>query len=119
LLRIVEESGSPEMPEIMVVGGGAKSQLWLDIIADILGIRLLVPRALEAAALGAAILTGVGVGVYKDVYQTAARLVEIEHTHEPNPTRKAFYQQIYRRFVALEKSVAPLYGHIKYFDIEV
>ena len=109
LLRILEDCGSPELHEITVVGGGAKSPLWLDIIADVLGARLLVPRVLEAGALGAVILAGVGVGAYTDACQAAARLVSIERRHEPDPTRYALYRRIYKRFVALEKSVAPLY----------
>ena len=105
----MEDCGSPELREITVVGGGAKSPLWLDIISDVLGTRLLVPRVLEAGALGAVILAGVGVGAYTDACQAAAGLVSIERRHEPDPTRYALYRRIYKRFVALEKSVAPLY----------
>jgi xylulokinase len=113
LLRIVEDCGSPELHEITVVGGGVKSPLWLDIIADVLGARLLIPRVLEAGALGAAILAGVGVGTYTDACQAAAGLVNIERRHGPDPTRHALYQRIYQRFVALEKSVSPLYDDIE------
>ena len=109
----MEDCGSPELREITVVGGGAKSPLWLDIISDVLGTRLLVPRVLEAGALGAVILAGVGVGAYTDACQAAAGLVSIERRHAPDPTRHALYQRIYKRFVALVKSVAPLYDDIE------
>jgi len=110
LLRIVEDCGGPELREIAVVGGGAKSPLWLDIIADVLGTRLMVPQVREAGALGAAILAGVGVGVYADACQAAAELTRIDTTHVPDPARHVTYRRIYQRFVALEASVAQLYA---------
>jgi len=110
LLRIVEDCGGPPLREMAVVGGGAKSPLWLDIIADVLGIRLVIPQVREAGALGAAILAGVGVGVYKDARLAATKLTRIERAHDPDSTRHALYRRNYKRFVALERGVSPLYS---------
>jgi autoinducer 2 (AI-2) kinase len=81
----------------------------LDIISSVLGTRLLIPRVLEAGALGAAILAGVGVGVYPDAFQAAASLVSISSSYEPDPNQHTLYRRIYKKFAALEKSVTPLY----------
>jgi xylulokinase len=115
LRRILESSGSGrmnEMSEMVAVGGGAKSALWLDILADVTDIELLVPRVLEAGALGAAVLAGVGVGVYSSVEEAAEALVRVVDRHEPDGTRKDFYGRIYSIFSELEGRVAPLYGMV-------
>jgi xylulokinase len=78
LRRILESCGLSSSSEIVAVGGGAKSALWLDIIADVTGLTLLVPRVVEAGALGAAILAGVGVGVYPDIREASRALVHIK-----------------------------------------
>jgi xylulokinase len=111
LRRILENSGAYGW-EMVAVGGGAKSALWLDILADVTGIALLVPRVLEAGALGAAIFAGVGVGVYPGVQEAAEALVQIVGQHEPNRARQDLYGRIYSIFLDLEERVAPLYGRL-------
>jgi len=97
---------------MVAVGGGAKSPLWLSIIADVTGTPLLVPRVLEAGALGAAIFAGVGVGVYRGVQEAAAALVQIMGRHEPDEAQHEFYGRIYPIFLELEDKVTPLYGRV-------
>lgn len=109
-LRRIAESLEPcGIGEAVVVGGGAKSPLWLQIIADVTGTALLRPRALEAGALGAAILAGVGVGVYPSIRKAAQDLVRIEGRTQPDEGRRAQYDGLYSLFLDLEESVAPLY----------
>ena len=110
LRAIVEGLGSPPLEEMVVVGGGAKSGLWRGIIADVTGVTLLVPRVLEAGALGAAILAGVGVGVYRSIQMAASELVQIVERRAPDPTVHALYDEAYRVFAELEERLAPLYG---------
>ena len=98
---------------MVAVGGGARSALWLQIIADVIGIPLLVPRVVEAGALGAAILAGVGVGVYPGVQEAAAELVQIAHRIEPDEARHERYGEVYARFLELEERVSPLYGGVQ------
>ena len=110
-LRRIADALSPSgLGEMVVVGGGAKGALWLRIIADVTGIRLDVPRVLEAGALGAAILAGVGVGVYPNVQEAAERLVLIVARVVPDAERRARYACLYDHFLALEDKVAPLYS---------
>lgn len=56
--------------QLLATGGGARSGLWLQILADVLNIELIAPKAEEGAAYGAAILAMVGVGAYPDVKST-------------------------------------------------
>jgi xylulokinase len=112
LRHIVEGLPDSGLKEIVVVGGGARSMLWLQIIADVFGVPLLVPRIPEAGALGAAILAGVGLGVYPNERETASSLVEIVQRIQPDVSRHESYDRFYALFAELESRVAPLYRSV-------
>jgi xylulokinase len=84
-----------------VTGGGAQSDAWLQIKADILGRPLARPRITEAGALGAAILAGVGVGVYASVQEAVDALIAIDRVFEPQPERHRQYGERFARYRAL------------------
>jgi len=109
LRRIAEALDLSGVEAIVAVGGGARSALWVRIIADVVGMPLLVPRVLEAGALGAAILAGVGVGVYGGIEEAAQRVVEIAARVEPDRSRQEAYERVYPLFLELERRVSPLY----------
>jgi xylulokinase len=109
LRRIAESLPNDGIDEVMAVGGGARGALWLQIVADVIGIPLLVPRVLEAGALGAAIVAGVGIGVYRSAQEAAGRLVEVARRVEPDGARHERYNRIYASFIEVEERVAPLY----------
>jgi xylulokinase len=111
LRQLIERGGEP-LEEMVVVGGGAKSPLWRQIFADVTGVRVRVPRILETGTLGAAILAGVGVGLYPSVAQAAERLVEITMEHTPNPCWRERYDRMYDVYRRLEDRVAPLYPQV-------
>ena len=100
-----------EPSEIRLVGGGAKSGLWRQIVADILGYPVLRPRAEEAGALGAAIQAMWCVttdrGEKVPLPELTARYVTMDVTHgaEPDPARKGVYADIYGRYLQLDKAM--------------
>jgi len=97
LERIAEFAGAfPK--EAVFAGGAAKGRLWPQIVADVLQIPLKIPVVKEATALGAALLAGVGVGIYPDAPQAAAELVRFERVVEPNPENREVYEEAYRRW---------------------
>ena len=81
--------------EIVFAGGASKSPLWCQIVADVLGLPVKVPVVKEATALGAAILAGYGVGIYKDISATARELVQWDKTYAPNMENHAVYKEMY------------------------
>lgn len=84
------------MPESIVFAGGAsKSPLWCQILADVLGLPIRVPVVKEATGLGAAILAGYGVGIYKDISKAANELAKLDKTYEPNMENHALYEKLY------------------------
>jgi len=78
--------------ELIATGGGAKSDAWLQIKADILGLPLVRPRVTEGSTLGAAMLAGLATGVFATPAEAVDRFVARQRVFEPNPTRHAAYQ---------------------------
>ena len=88
--ELIKASPAGLINEVRVSGGGAKSPLWRQILADVLGVPLVVAEAIEGAAYGAALLAGVGGGVWPDV-QTAARVaVKLGERVEPGADAGAY-----------------------------
>ena len=84
-------SAGVEIAELHAVGGGARSDLWLQLKADICNVPLRVPRVTDAACLGAALLAGVGAGSYPDFATAVARTVQWRRRFEPDPERVEAY----------------------------
>jgi xylulokinase len=82
-------------------GGGARSSLWLKIVASVLGIPIERTAVEEGAAYGAALLGGVAAGVFAEAHEAVAACVRVRDTIEPDPTWQGVYEDGYRRFRAL------------------
>jgi len=83
-----------DVRELRMIGGGAKSEFWAQMIADITGATIAVPEATEAACLGAALLAGIGVGVYRDEAEAVAN-VRVSRTFGPRPELHEKYQELF------------------------
>jgi len=93
--------------EVRAIGGGSKSDVWLQMIADATGVPVERPRTNEAAVLGAAELAMVAAGRFATVAEAALGLYAAECRFEPNPANSDAYDDAYRRYRALYES---LYG---------
>jgi xylulokinase len=90
-----------------VSGGGARSDLWLSIIASVLGIPLERTESQDGAAFGAALLGGVAAGVFADVREAVDACVRVTDTLEPNPVWERVYEEGYQRYRALYPALRP------------
>ena len=92
---------------LRAMGGSANSRVWTQIKADVTGCGIEVPASDTATTLGAAILAGVGTGVYQSFEEAAERMVSVKKTYTPNAEMKAVYDsgyEIYRKlYPALEE----------------
>jgi xylulokinase len=89
-------------PEIRVVGGGARSELWLQIKADVTGRTVRAVLADEPTALGAAALAGLAAGVFRDAADAVARTVRLlPRAYQPDERAGAVYQERYAQYRAL------------------
>ena len=93
---------------IRLGGGGARSALWRQIQADVYGHEVESVEAEEGAAYGAAILAGVGAGMWKSVDEACAAVVRVASTVQPQPDAAAIMNAnyaAYRRVYAATKSI--------------
>ena len=91
-----------------VSGGGARSGLWLEIVASVLGLPLDLTAAEEGAAFGAALLGGLAAGVFVGAEEAVASCVSVRDRIEPNPDWQETYERGYARFRALYPALRPL-----------
>jgi len=94
---IFEEMKVP-VSDIRLGGGGARSALWRQIQADVYGYPVQIVAAEEGAAYGAALLAGVGAGVWKTVDDACRQAVRISSVIEPNRESSAIMQQQYKKY---------------------
>ena len=94
-IELVKEATGNEPDELIFAGGAAKSPLWSQIVADVTGKSVKVPVVKEATALGAAILAGVGAGLYDSIEDAVEKTVKWDHTYAPNAANKAVYDDLY------------------------
>jgi xylulokinase len=102
-------AGLDRAPEIVVIGGGSKNELLLEIKASVFGAPLNVPDLDEATALGAAMLAGIAGGVYRDVDDALAQVTASRVTVDPDPAATEFYDRYFREvFRGLYMALRPL-----------
>lgn len=94
----IKEFTNIKIDEIVFAGGASKGELWSQIVADVTGCKVLIPRVTEATALGAAMAAGVGIGVYKNLSDAAKKLVLWDRVYEPNFENKKVYDEIKIKF---------------------
>ena len=89
-------------------GGGARSRLWLEIVASVLGLPLELTAVDEGSAYGAALLAGVQGGVFGDAGEAVARCVRVRDRVEPRADWADAYAEGYARFRALYPALRPV-----------
>jgi xylulokinase len=92
------------MHQLLATGGGARSGVWLKILADVLQIQLIAPKAEEGAAYGAAILAMVGVGAYPNLEAAFKILPQMGDVVQPqkNPVYESAFQRYQRLYETLK-----------------
>jgi len=104
-LEIMTKMGV-SVQEVRASGGGARSRFWRQLQADIYGKPIVLTNAVEGPAYGAALLAGVGVGVWKSVQEACGATIKRTERLTPRPPAKRRYQNVYATY-------AKLYGDLK------
>ena len=94
----VAKSLGIQIDRTKICGGGAKSPLWRQMVADILNIRVDIPESEEGPAMGGAMLAAVACGEYASVEEAAAKIVKVVDTVEPIPENAQRYEERYQQF---------------------
>jgi L-xylulokinase len=98
-LRGLQEVFTIEHP-VRVCGGGARSADWTQLLSDVLDLPVEITDAAEAGTRGAALLAGIGTGVYADLGDAVDRTVRVVRHQEPRPSQVAYRDVRYQRYLA-------------------
>ncbi len=107
---IIHEQGL-ELGQLRATGGGAKSSIWRQILADVLGVQLVTTSAQEGPAFGAALLAGVASGVYTSIQQACDTTVSVVERTEPRRELESAYTRAYESYRALYPALKPIISH--------
>jgi len=94
---------------IFLIGGGARSKLWSEIVANVFNCAVAVPTPGDAS-FGACLLAGTGIGVFKDVKAAVATCLHVDRTIEPDPVAAAKYDHLYTCYKRIHDALAPVYS---------
>ncbi len=92
-----------------VAGSPARSELWNQVKADVTGFPVEVPRVLETAIMGSAILAATGVGAQPDIPTAIRAMTSIEQRLEPDPERRTVYDRAYDAYTSLYPALRPIF----------
>jgi xylulokinase len=95
MLNAVEHGAGLKAEKIIAIGGAVRNEFWMQNKADVCGRVIEAPKIEEATALGAAMLAGTGVGLYKDLHEAAARVHKPGKIFEPNQKLTSLYAELF------------------------
>ena len=111
-LEVAKNSGI-KISRTKICGGGAKSPLWRQIMANVLNISVDSIESEEGPALGAAMLAAVGCGAFTNVEEAADKIVKVIGTTEPDAEIAARYEEKYQKFRQIYPALKDIYKVIK------
>jgi xylulokinase len=103
-LSLMKDAGI-KSEKIILFGGGSKSRVWRQIIADIFNTKIVTLNVEEGPSFGAALLAGVGCSIYKTVQEAVNKTIsEVDETN-PNADNMAKYKKLYEIYISLYKDL--------------
>ena len=105
--RTLEEMRLP-VKRIFLIGGGARSRLWSEIVANVFNCAVAVPEPGDAS-FGACLLAGTGIGVFSDVKDAVAKCLKIGRTIQPDADSAAKYDHLFTCYRRIHDALAPVY----------
>lgn len=108
----VLEDNNLDIGQLTLIGGGAKSKLWNEIMCNVYQKPVLIHKFPgEATSLGAAIAAGVGVGIFKD-FKSAAAAIEYDRQYEPDSEKVEEYRKYYNIYKMMYPRLKPVFDGI-------
>lgn len=104
-IEVNEEICGKHITTVKILGGGAKSDIWCSIIAAVLKREVIRFESSEIAARGAAILAGVGSGLFRDCKHGYESMKDETTTFKPDAQLVHFYNSIYSKYISIEEKL--------------
>lgn len=107
-LELIKKQGI-EIKKVRVSGGGAKSNFWKQLLADVFDAEVEIISSIEGPAYGAAILAAVGAGAYKNVNIACKEIIKVIEKYQPVGINTKTYNEKYKKFTELYPIVKKIY----------
>ena len=104
--NVIKAGAAPK--KLHATGGGARSAVWMQMKADVLGLPIVALKTVDAGTVGSAMLTGIALGIFKDLKDASDAMVEQTVTYEPRPEYHEKYMEVYKKFAKLYGAVREL-----------
>lgn len=111
-VEAIEEHGT-DITELRAIGGGAKSEFWLQLKADITERKVVVPNVTESAAMGAAILASVGAKIHSSAEEAVNCVYSVRDTFMPMVEKSRTYDKYYRLYTKLYSAFEKTFEEIE------
>ncbi len=108
IVKAVEAGLGSSLEKFIAVGGAVRNEFWMQNKADVVGRPIEVPEVEEATPLGAAILAGIGIGLYRDERDACERVRKPGRTFEPDETLSSKYAEWFQIYRELYPTLKPL-----------
>ncbi len=104
--NITEAGARPK--KLHATGGGARSAVWMQMKADVLGIPIVALKTVDAGTVGSAMLTGIALGIFKNLADAAGHMVEQTHIYEPREDYHKKFMEVFAKYEKLFDAVRGL-----------
>jgi xylulokinase len=111
IFELIKNAGLENINQVRVTGGGARSPLWRQILADILNVELVTLSSEEGAAFGAALLAATGAGTFKSVPEACEQVIQVTGRTVPGGNAET-YQKIYPLYRGLYPALSPTFNAV-------
>jgi xylulokinase len=113
IVRGLEKSLGVKPERFVAIGGATKNEFWMQNKADMIGKPIEAPEIAEPTPLGAAILAGIGVGLYKDVQDAYEKVYKPGKVYTPNQKLTDKYRQWFKTFEGIYPSLKDLNARLR------
>lgn len=111
-MELMRQAGLTEIHQVRVSGGGARSALWRQILADVMDTEMVTVNTVEGAAYGAALLASVGVGAWDSVTSCCRNVVHPVERVTPQSEKVRIYQQLCEEYKALYPALRSTFSRL-------
>jgi xylulokinase len=108
IVRTMQAGAGVPFDHLIVVGGAIRNSFWMQNKADMVGRPIEVPDVEEATPLGAAMLAGIGVGIYKDEQDAYEQVGKPGAIYEPDPALSAWYADLFEVYKKINPALTPI-----------
>ncbi len=105
---LIEQMGLP-VKRIFLIGGGARSRIWSEIVSNVFNLPVQIPSPGDAS-FGTALLAGTGVGVFANSREAVEKCLKIDRELHPDPELAKFYRERFQIYQDIHDALAPIYA---------